>query len=621
MNAPKLFELSRQHYLPGYIRGRKQPAFIVDLKPSNFVIEALTNPATVQKLQRLLEAFQRHCDNKQPAIQPVVNDWPSLSLHIVNAASSVLNYLKFPILNQAEVLFAPEAKAWTQRPVQLVTAVPHCNPELCLKAIRMVLGMLTQAMVEANYELPRAKVDKVLMELKDALKGSVSALFLKAAYAAEIPVLTLHGATTQYGHGCCSHWFEHTFSLQSSNISVRLARDKIKSGLRLRQAGLPVPANTIVKGADEAIRFGQQVGFPVVIKPANLDGGAAVTANLSTPTEIRAAVQKVFKVANSVMVEKHVQGRDYRLTVLDGKVIWAVERVPGGVTGDGQHSIAELITAENNTEHRRVGPAQTLQPLSLNDEAKAQLAKQQLNANDVPAAGQFVRLSSIANVATGGRPVPVFEQVHPDNLQLAERAARALRLDIAGVDLLIPDITRSWREVGAAICEVNAQPDLGATTALHLYGQVLQARLPSDNGRIPIVAVVGTDAALAFIESCVSTKAISAQCGWVTSKALGIGGETLQTGNSKTFHAAQTLLTDPNVTGLLFQIHGNDILQTGLPVDHIDHAIIVEYLAPQPLHNEVVKTLRAACPTTLLELNANASNAEAMAAIKELLMR
>ena len=108
---------------------------------------------------------------------------------------------------------------------------------------------------------------------------------------------------------------------------------------------------------------------------------------------------------------------------------------------------------------------------------------QGLDLQSVVEKGRVLQLRGAANVSLGGTTWDVTCSAHPDNLALASHAARALRLDLAGVDLLLPDISRSWKETGGTICEVNAQPQFSATSA-HL--QVLQ-RLMVRQGRIPVV--------------------------------------------------------------------------------------------------------------------------------------
>ncbi|RUO61806.1 acetate--CoA ligase family protein [Pseudidiomarina insulisalsae] len=589
-NKAQSLGIVSQKYIPGYWKGRRQPSLVLGLRGSPTLASQLSQPQTGAQLRAFFDGFGVLAKVDEVTIDPShtpVASWEQLVRQIALTATHILEYLKYPLLDAPAVVFGARSLSST-----VVQAVPHCNPVICTQAYKIVIDFLNQALFSNHYTIRQSQLLEVLEQVRSSQKQSLSPLFLKAAVELNIPVIPLNGAITQFGFGANSHWFEHTFSLDSANISVRLARDKLVTNLRLRQAGVPVPENSFVESADEALQFAEKVGFPVVIKPSNRDGGKAVTANLTNANEVRAAFAKAAEASERVMVEQHVAGRDYRVTVVDGKAVWAVERVPGGVFGDGQLNVARLIEQENLTLHRRVGPRQTLKPLRLDDEARHILAKQGLNAESVPERGQFVRLSSIANVATGGRPVPVFDRLHPDNAALAERAARALRLDIAGIDLLIDDISRSWREVGANICEVNAQPDLGATTALHLYRDVLQARLPL-NPRIPVVVVVGEDSLAELVDSCRKVPGL----GWITSEGMGIGADVLAdaSGAQSAFTACQALLTDPAVTSLLLHVRDGDISKNGLAFDNIDLLVFTERLLPQHLHLELCKTLLPVC--------------------------
>lgn len=187
------------------------------------------------------------------------------------------------------------------------------------------------------------------------------------------------------------------------------------------------------------------------------------------------------------------------MIVFDGQMLWAVERQPAGVIGDGQMTVAELIDSENRDPRRGFHASATLRPLKLDDEAKVLLAEQQCALDMVLPEGMFVRLHRTSNMSSGRIPLAVTDRVHPNNRQLVERAIRLLHLDLAGVDLIIPDIGISWRDSGAAIIEINAQPQLVAVSQNHLYKTIMKARV-HNRGRIPVVIVLGTDAQ-AFAEN------------------------------------------------------------------------------------------------------------------------
>jgi len=426
----------------------------------------------------------------------------------------------------------------------------------------------------------------VSMALRDEIRrrltprGGNTPRFLRAAHELGIPVMALAFEGYQYGHGARAQWLESTLTLQTPGLAVALARDKLASAARLRQAGLPVPAHQAVSGADEAVRVASRLGYPVVVKPVDRDGGLGVSVGLETEDEVRMAFAGASAVSARVLVEKHVVGRDYRLTVLDGKLLWAIERIPAGVIGDGVSTVEELVARENQDPRRGDGPHAALKRLALDDEARRLLAVQSLAADAVPACGQEVRLRRIANVNGGGRPVAVNERVHPDNAALAVHAVEALRLDLAGVDLLIPDIARSWRETGAAICEINAQPQLGATTAPHLYGEILRSRLGGD-GRIPIVVILGDAGSPALSELFVmQLRQRGWTVGWCDRRGAGVDDEWLVR-DGGIFASGQVLLTHPRVDALVLAIHDDELLQTGLPMDRF-HWLVLAGDAVEP---------------------------------------
>jgi cyanophycin synthetase len=341
----------------------------------------------------------------------------------------------------------------------------------------------------------------------------------------------------------------------------------------LRIAGIPVSDHETAVSADHAAAIAARLQYPVVVKPANLDGGRGVAAGLINEEEVRKAFDACLALSSAVLVEKHFEGRDYRIIVLHDQAIFAVERVPGGVVGNGRDTIEHLLS-EHNSSHYRSGVHAMLGQLKLDDEARLLLGRQQLNLDSIPEAGQVVRLRRAASVASGGTPVAVFDEAHPDNLDLAVRAAQALRLDLAGIDLLIPDIARSWRETGAAVCEVNARPNVGRLTTAHLYGEIIDTIIDGD-GRIPIVLIVGAEnpAALAGeVERHFAGLGLVVGCH--DAHEVRVAGIPIDSGNTAAFKAGQVMAVDPRVQLMILSITDTSLLRTGLPLDRFDIMIL-----------------------------------------------
>lgn len=599
--------------IAGHVHGRRQPSLAVSVRARHAPHLAQSVPRAQdigQELsQILIQAFgvKWNVELADPQSSP----WQVWVASLGQITVRLLEAAGLPVFEAAQTLrlAAPgtEHKTWST----LLLPVAPGWPAASWHAWQLTLQAVAHAAAAAKEPENTRRLEQGWGALKSmVLQGANTPRFLKAAYDNHIPVIALDMGVFQYGYGRYAEWLDSTLTQQTSNIAVRLARDKQVASARLRQAGLPVPSHVRVDNAQDAVRAAQQLGYPVVVKPLDQDGGQGVTAGLENEAELRMAYERAFSFSPKVLVEKHVQGRDYRLTVLDDALLWAIERTPAGVTGDGQQSVAQLIEQENLNPERGDDTHSPLKPLVFDEEALRVLRQQGYGPDSVPQQGQFVALRRIANVATGGRPMAVNEQVHPDNARLAVRAAQALRLDLAGVDLLIPDISKSWRETGAAICEVNAQPQLGATTGPHLYAQILRHRLKGE-GRVPVVVVVGAHEKDGVIQALVrSLRSQGLGVGWSDLRGAGVNEEWLTLGESTVFASGQMLLTDRRVEALVLSVHDDEVLRQGMPVDRIDWLVLAgSHLIPRKmtsapsgtektpavLLNEVLASILPAC--------------------------
>ncbi|HSW08091.1 acetate--CoA ligase family protein [Aquabacterium sp.] len=450
-------------------------------------------------------------------------------------------------------------------------------PALEQQAAMLALNLILKFVSAADAAAPGPALAESLRSALRAFAAYVPAgqntpLFLQAAHELDIPCERLAGNAYQFGHGARSRWLRSSFTDQTPSISTWLARNKQATAELLRNAGLPVPDHFPVRNVDEALAAADRLGYPVVVKPAALDGGRGVAAGLRTPQALRRAYEAARQLAEAILVERHVEGSDHRVQVMHGEAYWVVKRVPGSVTGDGRLRVAELVRQANagRGEHYS-GIQRLLRPLQLDEEAAELLAEQGLSADAVPEAERFVRLRRAANVASGGVPV-VYEldQVHPDNLRLAERAARVLRLDLAGVDLLIPDIQRSWLETGAAICEVNAQPHLYP----HLPRLILQRLLGPQRGRIPVLLVLGVprDAPESQLAERLHRGLLAqgVQAGLAGPQGVWVGRDRVAAAGSGCYAGGRMLRRDTAVQAVVLDVPDMQVLRTGWPFDRCD---------------------------------------------------
>lgn len=413
--------------------------------------------------------------------------------------------------------------------------------------------------------------------------GVNPARLLAAARTLNCPVHWLERELMQLGDGRRARWMRSTMTDVTSSIGVGIARDKVRTARLLRQAGLPVPQHIEVVDVDAAQAAAERLGWPVVVKPADRDRGNGARANLDTPEAVRAAFAHASAFSKRVLVEQHIQGHEYRLTIVNGELLWAHERLPASVTGDGQRSVQALIDAENVRRRQALltDPDGWL-PIQMDTANLSYLNESGRSLDDVPEAGEIVRLHRVPLSRTGGMGQSYFDTLHPDNRRLAERAAQILRLDIAGVDLIMPDITRSWREVGGAVTEVNAIPGVAMQTNPLLHQRLLQRIMPH-SGRIPLLFVLAEGDKPQWIDGVITRlEAAGLHVGLTSTEGLQIGGNWIHGPRASAWDDIRAMQMDPSVGAIVIVSDGADLLRTGLPFDTVD-ALVVQSHQPQAL--------------------------------------
>lgn len=246
----------------------------------------------------------------------------------------------------------------------------------------------------------------------------------------------------------------------TSCIASNLAKRKdVAQGL-LAAAGLPVAEQRSARSAQAAIAAARAIGYPVVVKPRDGSEGRAVSVNLTTDEEVAAAFAHARTVSPVAVVESLIPGETFRVSVIGGRLFAVAQRHPPRLRGDGVHTVAELIAAENRNPERQPNAPVSMNPIVLDDEMLALLAGQGLSPEDVPEAGRWVLLRRVPNPPYGEK-TDVTDIIHPSIREMAERVAAVMGISVCGIDFVTTDITRPYQETGGAICEVNTLPDLG----------------------------------------------------------------------------------------------------------------------------------------------------------------
>jgi cyanophycin synthetase len=382
----------------------------------------------------------------------------------------------------------------------------------------------------------------------------------------------------QFGHGRYQQRIQATTTGRTSNIAVELASDKEETNRILRDLGLPVPQQRLVRRAQDAVRAAERIGFPVVLKPLSGNHGRGVSINLKTPEEIEVAFDKAREHGRNVIVEGYLEGYDHRLLVVNGKLVAAAKRMPGHVVGDGEHTIEQLVDKVNEDPRRGVGHEKVLTRLEFDHQAERLLKKLGFDHKTVPEKDEIVYLRSTANLSTGGTAIDVTDVMHPDNREMAERTIKAIGLDIGGVDFLTKDITKSYRETGGGICEVNAGPGFrmhvapSEGTPRDVAGPVIDMLFPPDQpSRIPIAAITGTNGKTTTSRMLAHILKMSGHTvGLTSTDGVYIDGQLSVPGDMTGPVSAKMILRDPSVDAAVMEVARGGMLRGGLGFQECD---------------------------------------------------
>ena len=415
--------------------------------------------------------------------------------------------------------------------------------------------------------------DKFIRYAQSRAFGPSTASLVHAAEDRDIPWIRLNRhSLVQFGHGRYQQRIQATTTTRTSNIAVELASDKEETNTILRDLGLPVPKQKLVRRSQDAVRAAERIGFPVVLKPLSGNHGRGVSINLKTPDEVEAAFEKAREHGRNVIVESYLEGYDHRLLVVNGKLVAAAKRMPGHVVGDGKNTIEQLVDTVNEDPRRGVGHEKVLTRLEFDHQAERLLQKVGYDRSTVPKKGEIVYLRSTANLSTGGTAIDVTDVIHPDNREMAERTIKAIGLDIGGVDFLTKDITESYREAGGGICEVNAGPGFrmhvapSEGTPRDVAGPVIDMLFPPDQpSRIPIAAITGTNGKTTTARMLAHILKMSGHTvGFTSTDGVYIDGQLSVPGDMTGPVSAKMILRDPSVDAAVMEVARGGMLRGGL---------------------------------------------------------
>ncbi len=457
-----------------------------------------------------------------------------------------------------------------------------------LDAGRMAVGLVNHLVAPSDqafsFDLMAELENLIRLAEKQAFGPSTQAI-IDEAVSRDIPYIRLdRHSLVQLGQGVHQQRIRATMTSRTSAIGVDVASDKSLTNRLLDSAGLPVPRSEVVQTEDQAVAAAIRLGFPCVVKPLDGNHGRGVHLDLRSADDVRGAFAGALSQTRGrdVVVESYVHGNDYRCLVIGGKLAAVAERMPASVNGDGEHTVRELVDIANADPRRGIGHEKVLTRIKLDEAAEGLVRGQGFGLDDVPPDGTRVKLALTGNMSTGGTSIDRTIEAHPDNIEIAETAARIIGLDVAGIDFICPDIATPVRETGGGIVEVNAAPGFRMHThptegePQYVARPVIDLLFPPGTpARIPILAVTGTNGKTTTVRMISHIlKLMGRRVGMTSTDGIVIDGRLIKKGDMSGPKSSQMVLQNPTVDTAVFEVARGGILREGLGYDRNDVAVV-----------------------------------------------
>lgn len=432
------------------------------------------------------------------------------------------------------------------------------------------------------YDLD-ADIQKMREIRENVRLGPSTGSIVEEAVARDIPWIRLGtNSLVQLGYGINQMRFQATITCKTSSIAVDIACNKEQTKKMLAAASIPVAGGGICVDEEDLTAVISNIGYPIVLKPLDGNHGKGASINVTNWEDAVAGLSYAKKYSNRIIVEKFITGFDFRVLVIDNKLVAAAKRVPANVIGNGKDTIQQLIDTTNLDPRRGYGHENVLTQIDVDRDTEDLLVKLNYTLDTVPHNGEMVYLKSTANLSTGGTSVDVTDMMHPENIFLCERISRVIGLDVCGVDIMAENLTQPLKENGGCILEVNAAPGfrmhLAPSEGLprNVASPVIDMLYPLGKpSRIPIIAITGTNGKTTTTRLLAHiVKNNGYKVGFTTSDGIYVQNHMMEKGDTTGPVSAEYILKDPTVEFAVLETARGGILRSGLGFSRCDVAVI-----------------------------------------------
>lgn len=460
-------------------------------------------------------------------------------------------------------------------------------------ALKMVTALISNHAYDIQPDLENIKKIWQLHQ-----PGPSTQSLIDEAARRSIPLMSVKSdAYIQLGYGKAQQRIAATITSKTNCIAVDIAGNKELTKQLLSEARIPAPKGLVINEVEKLEEAIEYIGYPIVIKPLNANQGKGAITNIVNFEDALKSFQLAQQFSKEVIVEKYIHGYDFRVLIVDNKMVAAAKRTPAAIVGNGRNTIQELINLVNAQPQRGNGHECILTTIKLDDDTDAMLTKHGYTLQTVLPAGQEVWLKSTANLSTGGTATNITAEVHQDNITLLERAARIIGLDVCGIDVMAPTLSTLIVENGGAIIEINAAPGLRmhlqplSGQSINVAAPIMDMLFKNNNGRIPLVAVTGTNGKTTTTRLMAHMAQYAGfATGYTTTDGIYINGQLVEKGDCSGPQSGRFILRDPAVEFAVLECARGGILRSGLCFDECSSAIVTN-VAADHLGLECIDTL------------------------------
>ena len=442
---------------------------------------------------------------------------------------------------------------------------------------------IAEALIAGTDYNPEVDIQK-MREIRERVRlGPSTGSIVEEAVARDIPWIRLGtNSLVQLGYGVNQMRFQATITCKTSSIAVDIACNKEQTKKMLDAASIPVANGGICVDEEDLEAVVKKIGYPIVLKPLDGNHGKGASINVKTWEDAVEGLAYAKKYSHRVIVEKFITGYDFRVLIIDNKLVAAAKREPAHVKGDGKQTIQQLIEETNRDPRRGYGHENVLTEIDVDRDTTDLLEKLGYTLETVPRKDEVVYLKSTANLSTGGTSVDITDMMHPENIFLCERISRVIGLDICGVDIMAENLTQPLKETGGCILEVNAAPGfrmhLAPSEGLprNVAAPVIDMLYPPGKpSRVPIIAITGTNGKTTTTRLIAHiVKNNGYRVGFTTSDGIYVQNHLMEKGDTTGPVSAEYILKDPTVEFAVLETARGGILRAGLGFSRCDIGIV-----------------------------------------------